>query len=106
MSVDTVFQPKLPTVLVGTAGIQIIPPGTGPAGMMTFRTVNLIASISYLGYGPTAAQAVANAAAPGAAGAYTIAMLPSSVETFEFQSTMFFAANIAAAFNMTPGQGA
>lgn len=104
MSVDTVFSPKLPTVTVVAAGVQIIPTGTGPRGMVSYRVVNLSATAQKFGYGATAAEALANASASSPV--YNIPMIASSVETFEFSSAMFFAADNATGFAFTPGQGA
>jgi len=106
LSVDTVFQPKLPTILVVAAGVQVVPQGTGQGTTMSFRVFNLSATAQRFGYGNTAARALANAVAPTAApGVQSITMLPNSVETFEFSTSTFFAADNATGFEFSPGQG-
>lgn len=109
MSIDTVFQPKGPTVLVTNSAIQVVSAGiVNLTGMMSFRVVNLAATAQRLGWSSTAT----NASASGPAGAgvanevYSINMLGNSVETFEFPVTAFFIASTSTGFEMTPGQGA
>jgi hypothetical protein len=110
MSVDTVFQPKGPTVLVTNASaIQAVGSGfTHLTGMVTFRVVNLAAATQRLGWGPTAA----NTASTGPAGAgvtnavNSVVLESNGVEWFEFPATAFFIASSATGFEMTPGQGA
>lgn len=103
MSVDTVFQPKLPTILVVGAGVQIVPQGTGIGTLMVVRVVNLSATAQRLGYGSTAAQALANAVAPTAGGKYSLTVSAAGITYFEFSSGMFFAADNGTGFELTPG---
>src|SRR3974377_159370 len=97
MSIDTVFQPRGPTVLVtNAAAIQAVSTGTtNLLGMISFRIVNLAGATQRLGWGPSAA----NTSASGPAGAgvanevYSILMEPNSVESFEFPALSFFIAS-------------
>lgn len=104
MSIDTVFQPRLPTILVVGAGVQVVPQGTGLGTLMVVRVVNLSATIQRLGYGSTAAQALTNATAPGAApGKQSLTMAAGGITYFEFSSAIYFAADNATGFEITPG---
>lgn len=107
MSIDTVFQPKLPTVLVVGAGVQVVPSSySGQGSLMSYRVVNLSSTLQRFGYGPTAAKALAAAVTPTGTGISAITMLPSSVAVFEFSTGVFVAADNATGFEFTPGQGA
>lgn len=109
MSVDAVFQPKGPTVQVGTSAVQVVPPGTGPAGMVSFRIANNILSTpaaTRIGWGDTAAKA--SAAAPtgtGANSANSINIAAGAVITLELPATIWLIASTAASLEVTPGQG-
>lgn len=104
MSIDVAFQPRLPTILVVGAGAQIVPQGTGLGTTMRVRILNLSATIQRLGYGITAAQALANATAPTAAPGKLAMTLPASgVADFEFSTAIYFAADNATGFELTPG---
>lgn len=107
MSVDTAFQPKYPTSLVGTGAVQVIPPGTGPSGMMSFRCTNTNAAAIRLGWATS--SAAASSAAPTGATQATIAnsinIAIGGTVTLELPSTTWFIAS-AASVEVTPGQGA
>lgn len=102
MSVDTVFKPLGPTVLVTNTAVQIVQTGTGP-GYSSIRVRNLSASAQYFTWGNSAVTSITPAA--GVPAANTIGMLPTSVETFEIPPTQFFIASSATGFEVTPGQG-
>jgi hypothetical protein len=104
MSVDTVFKPLGPSVLVGTTAVQIVT-SANPAGVSTFRVRNTQAVVAYFAYG---SASVAAPVAPTAGGpAYnTIGMLPGSIETFELPAASYFIAAAVGGFEMVPGQGA
>lgn len=106
MSIDTAFQPKGPTVLVGTSAAQVTPPGTGPGGMVSFRCCNTAATINRIGWGDT--QAKASAAAPTgttqATSANSINIAIGGTVTLELPATIWLVAS-AASVEVTPGQG-
>ncbi len=105
MSVDTVFKPTGPTVLVTNTAIQVITQNAG--GVYMFRVLNLATAIQRFSWGRTAAAATAlNGAAPTATGTpNTITMLGGTVETFEIPCDSFFIAGSATGFEFSPGQG-
>jgi hypothetical protein len=105
MSIDTVFKPTSPTVLVTNTAIQVMTQNAG--GVYMFRVINLSTSIQRFSWGRTAAAATAlGGATPTAAGApNTITMLGGTVETFEIPCDSFFIASSATGFEFTPGQG-
>lgn len=106
MSIDVAFQPKAPTVLLGTTPLQIIAPGTGPGGMISFRIANNVLvtpAATRIGWGDTAAKT--SAAAPGAAPAFSINISAGAVVTLELPATAFLVASAAASLEVTPGQG-
>ena len=106
MSIDTAFQPKYPTVLVGTAAAQAIPAGQGPLGMMSFRCTNTNAAAIRLGWGDTSAKA-SSAAPTGttpATAAFSINIAIGGSVTLELPSSIWFIAS-AASVEVTPGQG-
>lgn len=106
MSIDTAFQPKFPTALVGTSAVQVIPPGTGPSGMVSFRCCNTAATVNRIGWGTTSAGT--SAAAPtGAAPANTANSINIAIGgsvTLELPASVFLIAS-AASVEVTPGQG-
>lgn len=106
MSIDTAFQPKGSTVLLGVSAAQIITPGTGPLGMVSFRCCNTAATVNRLGWGDTAAKA--SAAAPTgttpATAANSINIAIGGTVTLELPSSIFLIAS-AASIEVTPGQG-
>jgi hypothetical protein len=106
MSIDTVFKPTGPTVLVANTATQVANQNSG--GVYSFRVINLATTVQRFSWGQTAAAATALAGgAPVAAGTpNTITMLGSSVETFEIPIAAFFIASSATGFEFTPGQGA
>lgn len=106
MSIDTAFQPKFPTSLVGTSAVQVIPPGQGPLGMVSFRCCNTAATVNRLGWGDTAAKASAAAptGATAATQAFSINIAIGGTVTLELPSSIFLIAS-AASIEVTPGQG-
>lgn len=77
-----------------------------PSGQM--RIINASANIVHLGYGPTAADAQANAVAAVAGNpAPSIPLLPGAVEVMRFSAGIYFsgAASGASTVYMTPGKG-
>jgi hypothetical protein len=106
MSIDTVFQPKYGTSLVGTSAVQIFPAGTGPLGMVSFRLCNTAATVNRIGWGTTSAGA--SAAAPTGATSTTIAnsinIAIGGTVTLELPASIWLIAS-AASVEVTPGQG-
>lgn len=110
MSLDNPFQPKGPTVQVGTSAVQAIPQGTGPSGMVSFRIANNILvtpAATRVGWAPTSAGA--SAAAPTGAtlatAAFSINLAAGQVIVLELPASTFFIASAAASIEITPGQG-
>src|ERR1700761_6745921 len=110
MSIDTAFQPKAPTILLGTTPVQAIPPGTGPAGMMSFRISNTIlgtpAPVRF-GWGDTSGK-TSSAAPTGATPAtsnFSINIAAGATVTLELPATAWMVAGTAASLEVTPGQG-
>ena len=111
MSVDTVFQPKAPTVNVKNSAIQVLSPGTPLYNStVSFRIVNLAATAATqrVGWGPTASST--SAAAPGgsgiANGVYSITLEGNGVITLELPgSTFFIGSDATNGLEITPGQG-
>lgn len=106
MSIDTAFQPKYPTSLVGTSAVQVIPPGQGPLGMVSFRCCNTAATVNRIGWGDTSAKT--SAAAPTGATSTTVAnsiniAIGGSI-TLELPTSIWLIAS-AASIEVTPGQG-
>jgi len=103
MSVDTVFKPLGPTVLVTNVAVQVTT--ANPDTDLTYRVRNLAAAAQYFTWG--AASTVTSIGAPtaGVPSANTVGMLPNSVETFEIPSNQYFIASSATGFEMTPGKG-
>jgi hypothetical protein len=109
MSIDVTFQPKGPTVLLGTTPAQVVPPGTGP-GIVSFRIANnVLASpaATRLGWGDTSAKtsSAAPTGATQATSANSINIAAGAVVTLEFPSTIWFVASAAISLEITPGQG-
>jgi hypothetical protein len=105
MSIDTVFKPTGPTVLIAATATQVASQNAG--GVYMFRVVNLATALQRFSWGRTAAAATAlSGAAPTAAGTpNTISMLGGTVETFEIPCDSFFIASSATGFEFSPGQG-
>jgi hypothetical protein len=105
MSVDTVFKPISPTVLVVATAIQPTgPTGAGGGGGYSYRVRNLSANVQYFAWGPTSAVTV-TAPAAGVPSPNTIGMLGTSVETFEIPQGSYVIASSATGFEFTFGQG-
>src|ERR1700730_17229359 len=96
MPVDTTFTPVYATTLVGTSAIQAIPAGSAFICVDTFRCKNIHATIrQYLGWGPTAAAAIATpptAAVPQ----NNISIEPGQAVYLNLPSSVFFITTTAA----------
>lgn len=109
MSIDTAFQPKTQTFGLTNSAVQVIPAGTGPGGMVSFRIYSVGTSAQRIGWGDTAAKT--SSAAPSAgAFAQSIAVSGGVAITLELPSTTFFISSAAyvagtSGFEITPGQG-
>ena len=105
---NSAFAPFGPTYLIGTTAVQVL--STNNNGSTSYRVRSLLATTQYLSWAPAG---VANAAptitvtAPGASpSAYTLGNTPGTVEVFgNLPPNGFFKADIAAAFEITPGEG-
>ena len=105
---NSAFAPFGPTYLVGTSAVQVL--STNNNGSTSYRVRSLLATTQYLSWAPAG---VANAAptitvtAPGASPSpYTLGITPGTVEVFgNLPPNGFFKADIAAAFEITPGEG-
>jgi hypothetical protein len=107
MSIDTTFKPATQTTLVGLTAAQVGGPGgtaTLQSGVTTFRIHNILAAAAVLGYGPSAATAVATPAAANAP-AFAITIAAGAVVYLELPSPTFFIASAASAFEITGGIG-
>jgi len=79
-----------------------------PQATGQYRIVNSGLVIVFLGFGPTAAIAAANAVAPVAGTpSNAIALLPGAIEVLRFTPEIFFSglASAATSVYITPGQG-
>jgi hypothetical protein len=105
LSLDTVFKPTGPTVLIAATATQVASQNAG--GVYMFRVINLATTLQRFSWARTAAQATAlgGAAATALGTPNTIAMLGGSVETFEIPCDSFVIASTATGFEFTPGQG-
>lgn len=108
------FNPQGETVVVAAAAVA--PLGVQVPVYQKFsdhvagqiRIVNASANTVHLGYGPTAAEAQANAVAAVAGNpAPSIPLVPGAVEILRFSSGMYFSGVAAGASTvyMTPGEG-
>ena len=105
---NSAFAPFGPTYLIGTTAVQVL--STNNNGSTSYRVRSLLATTQYLSWAPAG---VANAAptitvtAPGASPSpYTLGITPGTVEVFgNLPPNGFFKADIAAAFEITPGEG-
>lgn len=103
MSIDTVFKPLGPTVLIGLTAVQVVASGTG-SNYSSIRVRNLGTVVQYFTWGGANVASLTPSA--GVPAANTIGMAAGATETFDIPPALFFIANAAAAFEMTPGQGA
>jgi hypothetical protein len=89
-------------------GLQVLPTFTaGFRPRNQFRLVNAGSNTAFLGAGPTAAIAAANAAVVTANG-NAIPLISGAVEVFSFPSDWYFTASTAASTStiyITPGEG-
>jgi hypothetical protein len=88
--------------------LKVLPTFTAALGPVNqFRIVNSGSTIAFLGAGPTAAVAAANAAVVTSAG-NAIPILPGAVEVFSFPPAWFFTLSTSASTTtvfITPGAG-
>lgn len=106
------FNPQGKTVVVAAAavapaGVQA-PVANGQTAAGQFRIVNAGTITVFLGVGPTASAAQANAVAPVAGTpSDAVVLVPGAVEILRFGSEAFFSglASAAATVYITPGQG-
>jgi hypothetical protein len=112
MSIDTVFQPTGPLILVGTTPVRIMLQPEAGSYSIRVRCLAAAGSSAWFSYGPSAASltGVTPAAPTGAtvatASPNTVGMFGQTVETFEIQGTAFMVASAAGAFEVLPGRGA
>ncbi len=111
MSVDTAFQPKVPTFGLTNAAAQVVPSGNPlfNGGMVSFRILSVGTTAQRLGWGVTAAGTSSAAPAAGAS-AQSISVAGGAVITLELPATTFFISSAAyvagtSGFEITPGQG-
>ena len=105
---NSAFAPFGPTYQIGTSAVQVL--ATNNNGCTSYRVRSLLSTTQYLSWAPAG---VANATptitvtAPGASpSAYTLGITPGTVEVFgNLPPNGFFKADIAAAFEITPGEG-
>ena len=105
---NSAFAPFGPTYLVGTSAVQVL--ATNNNGCTSYRVRSLLATTQYLSWapaGPANAIPTITVTAPGASpSAYTLGITPGTVEVFgNLPPNGFFKADIAAAFEITPGEG-
>ena len=108
------FNPQGKTVVVAAAGTA--PTGVqapvyekfNPQATGQYRFVNAGTNTVFLGFGPTAAEAAANAVAPVAGTpSNAMAILPGAIEVLRFTPNTFFSGLAASATSVyiTPGEG-
>lgn len=105
---NSAFAPFGPTYLIGTTAVQVL--STNNNGSTSYRVRALLTTAQYLSWAPAG---VANATptitvtAPGASPSpYTLGITAGTVEVFgNLPPNGFFKADIAAAFEITPGEG-
>lgn len=106
---NSAFAPFGPTYLIGTTAVQVL--ATNNAGCTSYRVRSLLATTQYLSWapaGPANAAPTITVTAPGSTtpSAYTLGITPGTVEVFgNLPPNGFFKADIAAAFEITPGEG-
>jgi hypothetical protein len=107
MSIDVTFHPLQPTVVVVTTAAQAVAPSVGNAGVSSFRVYNSATGAFVLGWGTTAANATAAAAAG-------VALTPGNWVTINTATacylelpaaTWFCGGTGATGFQVTPGFG-
>lgn len=108
------FNPQGETVVVAAAavaplGVQVpVYERAKPQETGQIRIVNSSTNIVHLGYGPTAAEAQANAVAAAAGNpAPSVPLVAGAVEILRFSAGMYFSGGAAGASTvyMTPGEG-
>jgi hypothetical protein len=99
MSLETTFKPMQPTVAVTTVAVQAVAPSVGNAGVASFRTYNAAATAQIIGYGTSAANAIA--AIPGNA----VTVGPGLSIYLDLPAATWFIGNTGSTFQVTPGQG-
>jgi hypothetical protein len=95
MSDVAAFEPQGATVLIGVSALQV------PSSNISQRSCRVRCLVSaYLTWGATS-----GVAAVGGPGANTIGMTAGTVESFIFPANSFFISNVAASFEISPGEG-
>jgi hypothetical protein len=109
MAYDSTFTPKGPTVLVGIApAVQVAT--ANPSEWPTSYRVRCLAT-AYLSWytfqdvGAPPPTITVTAPAANVPSPQTIGMSLGGVETFTFPPNAYFQASVAAAFEITPGEG-
>jgi hypothetical protein len=103
MSEISAFNPQGSTVLVGTSAVQV-PGASSPGGSSGgFRVRCLISG--YLTWGQTSGVTAAGAPSGGSPVAATVGMSAGATETFKLPPQSYFISNVAASFEITPGEG-
>jgi hypothetical protein len=105
---NSAFAPFGPTYLVGTSEVQVL--STNNNGSTSYRVRSLLTTTQYLSWAPAgvanAAPTITVAAPSASPSAYTLGITPGTVEVFgNLPPNGFFKADIAAAFEITPGEG-
>jgi hypothetical protein len=99
----------IPATTVASTGVQaLVFSRLDAQSTGQYRIINNSANTVFLGVGPTAAIAEANAVAPVAGTpSAAIVLLPGAVEILRFNQTTFFSglSSAAATVYITPGQG-
>jgi hypothetical protein len=105
MSQNSSFQPQGPTVLVGTSVVQAA--ANDNVTPTTYRVRCLVAG--YFSWassqGPVAPAITVVAPVDGVPSGQTIGMAVGQCETFILAQNCYFKASVAAAFEVTPGEG-
>ena len=97
---DHPFAPGGPSYLIGVTATQI----PSPAGQ-SYRIVNILAAVHYIAWGPTNGVTV-TAPVAGTPQPNMIGLLPNTERTITVPGgNLFWIADIAAAFLVTPGDG-
>ncbi len=101
-TINTVFQPKTPTILVGVTAIQ--PATDNQLDAPGVRVRCLVTG--YLSWGPKSNITALGAPANNAPVMNTMGMFAGTTETFEIPANFFFISSVAAGFEITGGTGA
>lgn len=105
---NSAFAPFGPSYLVGTSAVQVL--STNNAGCTSYRVRSMLSTTQYISWAPAGVPGstpTITVTAPGATpSAYTLGILPGTVEVFgNLPPNGWFKADAAAAFELTPGEG-